>query len=124
MRRLLLLLFLLVGSSLAVRPVSKNSHLKDEKTDIQIINRKENEDGIRKEAARVQVEKVKNQNEREDRFEDADSNNVNDQREEDLLKIKQLKTKFKDLFKKSSAPRREERQKRPSREVRDSKQKT
>ncbi|MEO0137190.1 MAG: hypothetical protein ABIL40_05780 [candidate division WOR-3 bacterium] len=51
------------------------------------------------------IQKIEKQNKEldtahDDHFIDTDSNNVNDQREEDLLKIKQLKNKFKDLFKK------------------------
>jgi uncharacterized protein YlxW (UPF0749 family) len=40
---------------------------------------------------------------KKDDFIDTDSNGVNDQREDDLQKIKQLKTKHKDLLKKKSS---------------------
>lgn len=44
---------------------------------------------------------------KKDDFIDTDSNGVNDQREDDLQKIKQLKTKHKDLLKKNSSGKKE-----------------
>ncbi|MEE8596967.1 MAG: hypothetical protein V3T09_04065 [bacterium] len=44
---------------------------------------------------------------KKDYFKDTDSNGVNDQREDDLQKIKQLKTKHKDLLIKNSSGKKE-----------------
>jgi hypothetical protein len=43
------------------------------------------------------------QHKSQDRFEDADSNSVNDQREDDFQKIKKLNSKFKDKYQKKDA---------------------
>ncbi|MEO0227193.1 MAG: hypothetical protein ABIL70_03980 [candidate division WOR-3 bacterium] len=120
MKRFLLPLLFLISLSIAVRPVSRNDDLKNNKPDVRIqnpLNENEPRDGTKEEIQ--QIEEIKNQTEKDDRFQDADSNNVNDQREDDLLKIKQLKTKFKDLFRKFTAPKKEESKKKPDRVKKD-----
>lgn len=106
MKRMALLSIIFISISFAVKPVSKSTD-KENKVDTErpreIIQIEKADNAERKETE----EKVFT-NHREDRFEDADSNNVNDQREDDLLKIKQLKTKFKDLLKSFSNNKKEE----------------
>jgi hypothetical protein len=87
-----------ISSLWAVQPVPKNEKsVNNEKPAIKIqISDENNEDEQEKTVT------PKSHTKKNDQFIDLDSNNVNDQREDDLLKIKQLKTKFKDLLKKNS----------------------
>lgn len=63
-----------------------------------------------KESPHYFVEK-QTQNKGQDRFEDADSNSVNDQREDDFQKIKKLNSKFKDKYQKKDAVKNEKNKK-------------
>ncbi len=98
MNRIILAISLFFAFIWAVQPVSKTDKTnKEPAIKIQIQHDKENQEDTK-------VIKIKNKepsDSNNDLFIDTDSNNVNDQREEDLLKIKQLKTKFKDLLKKT-----------------------
>lgn len=102
MNRILLSIIFILGSSWAVKPVPRIEKTdEDKKPVIQIQIPDENkEDQKEQNNNSLEINKPKNQNNKNDQFIDSDSNNVNDQRENDLLKIKQLKNKFKDLFKK------------------------
>ncbi|MEO0206828.1 MAG: hypothetical protein ABIL22_09185 [candidate division WOR-3 bacterium] len=99
MNKLILIIILLLSSLWAVQPVPK-----DEKTttDTKPSIRIQVPDNDREDAEQKKTVVHKTPSNKNDQFIDADSNNVNDQREDDLLKIKQLKTKLKDLFKKDN----------------------
>ena len=100
MNKLIILLFL--GSLLfAVQPVVRNTN-RTTRNDDKIKNEdvvKENKDD--KVIIKKDDKDDDKNNDKKDRFQDADSNGVNDQREDDLQKIKNLNTKFKDLIKKT-----------------------
>jgi len=103
MNRILLTIIFILGSLWAVKPVIRNEKPdeNEKKPVIQIqIPKESKENTEQKKTIEPKVKEQKNLNNKNDQFIDADSNNVNDQREDDLLKIKQLKTKFRDLFKK------------------------
>lgn len=102
MKRILLGMIFILGSLWAVKPVAKIEKTnEDKKPVIQIpIPDESKEDPKVENDDTPEINKPKSQNNKNDQFIDIDSNNVNDQRENDLLKIKQLKTKFKDLLKK------------------------
>ncbi len=104
MNRIFLSIIFILGSLWAVKPVPRIEKTdEDKKPVIQIQIPDENkEDQKEQNNNSLETNKPKNQNNKNDQFIDSDSNNVNDQRENDLLKIKQLKNKFKDLFKKDS----------------------
>jgi len=83
----------------AVQPVSRKDKTdKEPVIKIQIQGDKENQEDTKV----IQSKNKESGDSKNDHFIDTDSNNVNDQREDDLLKIKQLKTKFKELFKKET----------------------
>jgi hypothetical protein len=69
-------------------------------------NDKTNKESVIKESPHYFVQK-QTQNKGQDRFEDADSNSVNDQRENDFQKIKTLNSKFKDKYQKKDAVKNE-----------------
>lgn len=71
---------------------------------------KTNNKSIIKEPSHYFVQK-QTQKKGQDRFEDADSNSVNDQREDDFQKIKKLNSKFKDKYQKDDAVRNEKNKK-------------
>ncbi|MEO0095139.1 MAG: hypothetical protein ABIL46_01580 [candidate division WOR-3 bacterium] len=96
MNKIILSIFLFIVLNWAVQPVSKTDRSDRESvTKIQIHNKENQED-----TKPIQIRNKEPSDSKNDHFIDNDSNNVNDQREDDLLKIKQLKTKFRDLFKK------------------------
>lgn len=88
------IIFIFIASLLfAVKPVpraKKKDDDKKSKVKIETVVERKNEE---KNDNKDKKEKEK------DHFKDADSNSVNDQREDDLQKIKLLKTKHKDLLK-------------------------
>jgi hypothetical protein len=95
MKKLIMLIFV-ASLMFAITPVprtQKSNTDKESKTKVEKIvkeqNKKQNENKDKKVI-------------KKDHFKDSDSNGVNDQREDDFQKIKELKTKFKDLFKKKS----------------------
>ncbi|MGQ9701507.1 MAG: hypothetical protein ACUVQT_03515 [bacterium] len=102
MNRLLLSIIFVLSSLWAVKPVTRiEKPAEDKKPVIQIQNLQKNkEDNQNHNNDTLILNESKDQSNKNDQFIDVDSNNVNDQRENDLLKIKQLKTKIKDLFKK------------------------
>jgi hypothetical protein len=65
---------------------------------------KTNNESVMKESPHYFVQK---QTKGQDHFEDADSNSVNDQREDDFQKIKKLNSKFKDKYQKKDAVKNE-----------------
>jgi len=92
-----LIFFFVFGLLFAVKPVykegeEKNNLKQGSKLEMRIHNEEDK-------AAKAE-KKIKQ--ERKDQFQDADSNSVNDSREDDLQRIKWLKTKFKDLLKEKS----------------------
>ncbi|MEO0128923.1 MAG: hypothetical protein ABIL07_07740 [candidate division WOR-3 bacterium] len=108
MDKIILATLLFFALTWAVQPVSKTDKVNKEPVKkIQIHNNEENKEDTKP----IQMKDREPRDSKNDHFIDADSNNVNDQREDDLLKIKQLKTKFKDLFKKDT----EDQPKKPSR---------
>ena len=91
MKRLIILIFI-GGLLFAIKPVPKDENATDQETSkiktetiIKETNKNQGEYNIKKESPK-------------DIFQDADSNSINDQREHDFQEIKQLKTKFKNLF--------------------------
>jgi hypothetical protein len=94
MKKLMILIFF-ASLLFAVKPVPRTKKTND--------NRK----SVVKTEKIVEYKKQDNYKNRKeskkDDFIDTDSNGVNDQREDDLQKIKQLKTKHKDLLKKKSS---------------------
>uniref|UniRef100_A0A7V1EJ44 Uncharacterized protein n=1 Tax=candidate division WOR-3 bacterium TaxID=2052148 RepID=A0A7V1EJ44_UNCW3 len=101
MNRIILTISLFFALIWAVQPVSRT-----EKTDKEpVIKIQIQEDkGNQEDTKVIQIKNKEPGDSKNDHFIDTDSNNVNDQREDDLLKIKQLKTKFKELFKKETEP--------------------
>ncbi|HEX7320562.1 MAG TPA: hypothetical protein VF399_09445 [bacterium] len=121
---LLLTLLLLLSLSFAVQPVPKSArNIKDDgNTKTVVKNEEANKDGdIIKEGKgkddnnkndadekgkEVKFDlkgKIKNITDKNgDKIIDIDSNNVNDQREKDFDRIKQLESKFKDLFRRDN----------------------
>lgn len=109
MKKLLLISTLVFGLSFGVKPVPRDrGEDKQDKPGIKI------ESVIQKLIGETKGDVVENDSQgkvpdkNDDHFQDVDSNSVNDQRENDLLKIKQLKTKFKDLLKKKPIDKNEE----------------
>ena len=88
MKRLMILI-LIAGLMFAVKPVPRKDHNKESKQ-----KSKFSIESVIKGLKKI-VDK-KGDKEKDDHFQDADSNGVNDQREDDFQKIKQLKTKHKD----------------------------
>ncbi len=84
----ILILLVFVGLLIAVEPVPKDKVNKKSERKTEKVEKV-------KKIGKVTVKKDKA---RKDYFLDADSNAVNDQREEDYLKIKKLNSKFRDLF--------------------------
>jgi hypothetical protein len=117
MKILLLTLLLLLSVSFAVQPVPKPArNVRDSDNTKTVVNNEEvdkdksavkndndNKAGNDERDKEVKIDlkgKIKNITDRNgDKIIDVDSNNVNDQREKDFDKIKQLESKFKDLFK-------------------------
>ncbi len=104
MNKIMILAF---GFSLlfAVQPVRRDDRVKSSDRD----NRAEAEEVVKESKDSrdakggkniVHIKNDKN-DDRKDRFLDADSNSINDLREDDLLKIKNLNSKFRDLIKKT-----------------------
>lgn len=105
MRNILIIVLAAGSVGFAVTPVPRHN---DDKIadDPPAVERRDGDNGIRiaGDADKHDGKAVKavirdDDDDRQDRFHDADSNNVNDQREKDLRQIKQLKTKFKDIIK-------------------------
>uniref|UniRef100_A0A7C4X8W8 Uncharacterized protein n=1 Tax=candidate division WOR-3 bacterium TaxID=2052148 RepID=A0A7C4X8W8_UNCW3 len=93
MIRIIIILSLFLSITFAIKPVMREDNQKEKSSlKIEIPKTKDLEP---KGQTEIEIKNI----DKEDQFQDVDSNNVNDQREDDLLKIKQLKTKFKDLFK-------------------------
>ncbi|MGB3478502.1 MAG: hypothetical protein WBB67_05015 [bacterium] len=91
MKRFIVLIFfasLLFG----VKPVPRNNGEKDQKTKTEKVIKSSNK-----------TDKKDTKQKDKDGFIDADANGVNDQRESDLQKIKQLHSKHKNLLKKKNA---------------------
>jgi hypothetical protein len=97
MKKCILLLFV-ATMVFAVQTVPRNTT-----TD---SNDKTSNESIIKESPHYFVQK-QTQNKSQDRFEDADSNSVNDQREDDFQKIKKLNSKFKDKYQQKDAVKNE-----------------
>ncbi|MGB9719966.1 MAG: hypothetical protein ACPL28_00595 [bacterium] len=99
MNRIILTIIFILSSLWAIQPVPKTEKTStDTKPGIETeVQGNESENTEQKKTIIHKTSSSKN-----DQFVDVDSNNVNDQREDDLLRIKQLKTKFKDLFKKEN----------------------
>ncbi len=110
MKAIILSLLLIISLVFAVQPVSKTNRMDREDKDESVI--KTQPAPVVKGEIESNSEAKSLKNEKQDRIEDADSNYVNDRREDDLLQIKHLKSKFKDLFK-SSTKDKEERHKKP-----------
>jgi len=105
MKKIFIILMVIVGLSLAVQPVSQHKNEGDiENTNIKIDPGEEHKDDKANKQTKIEIKiidkKGDNIDNGKDSIQDADSNNINDQREDDLLKIKWIKIKFKDLFKK------------------------
>ncbi len=99
MNRIILIISLFFAFIWAVQPVSRtDKNDKESVIKIQIQGDKGNKEDTKV----IQIKNKEPGDSKNDHFIDTDSNNVNDQREDDLLKIKQLKTKFKELFKKET----------------------
>uniref|UniRef100_A0A7V3RIN9 Uncharacterized protein n=1 Tax=candidate division WOR-3 bacterium TaxID=2052148 RepID=A0A7V3RIN9_UNCW3 len=98
MNKVFLTILIISNLIWAIQPVPKEEKLK--KDDKPLIIFKNNYDFHKPEEPPVVMKERKEQ--KNDQFIDTDSNNVNDQRENDLLKIKRLKKKFKDIFKMKS----------------------
>ncbi len=100
MDRIILAIIFIAGYLWAIQPVPKNEktgQTDEPKTKLHVA--KSEKTDINHDDARIIKSNNQNTtNNRNDQFVDVDSNNVNDQRENDLLKIKQLKTKLKELF--------------------------
>ncbi len=104
MKRLIVIIFM-ASLLFAVKSVPRTETADEEKeTKTEIVNEEK--------AKKPNDHKVKT--DKKDHFKDADSNSVNDNREDDLQMIKQLKTKFKDLFRKKTSDKQEEPKKKPS----------
>jgi hypothetical protein len=84
MKRISLVLIIALAAGFAVTPRSKTAPAKD-KPDAEEIKLELKE-----------PDKVDRDDKRDDHFDDADSNGVNDQREDDFRNIKELKSKHKD----------------------------
>lgn len=84
MKRISLVLVIALAAGFAVTPRSKTTPVKD-KPDAKEIKIELKE-----------PDKVDKGDKRDDHFDDADSNGVNDQREDDFRNIKELKSKHKD----------------------------
>ncbi|MCX7995865.1 MAG: hypothetical protein N3A65_08890 [candidate division WOR-3 bacterium] len=94
MKKIFLIAILLLNLVWAIQPVARKEKKNDEPA--AIFEERQSDTDTR----RIEI-KIKDAYESKgDQFVDTDSNNVNDQREDDLLRIKQLKIKLKDLFKK------------------------
>lgn len=80
--RLLVLLMIMLTVVFAVNPKSKKVITGDQTgvTEVKVLN----------------PDKIDRDDKNDDRFQDADSNGVNDQREDDFKNIKELKSKYKD----------------------------
>ncbi len=90
MKKFILLIFI-VSCLFAVKTVPRAKKNDDHKTS-EVIT-----EIVTEEKEKTQITHKAKKEKKKDRFQDADSNSVNDQREDDLQKIKWLKTKFKDL---------------------------
>jgi len=120
MKILLLTLLLLLSLSFAVQPVPKSArNVKDDDNTKTVMKNEEagkdkntvkndDKDKVDNDEKDKEVKinlkgKIKNITDRNgDKVIDVDSNNVNDQREKDFDKIKQLESKFKDLFRRDN----------------------
>jgi hypothetical protein len=148
MKKLLMLLIFAASITFAVKPVPRATD--ESKTDKPVVTIQEQKDGDQNVEGDVKNVMTKNDNNekdkdkdkdknkdktqiknkppvnKDDKIVDIDSNNVNDQRENDLLKIKQLKSKFQDLFKKKPADDNDEsdERKKPSKPATPPKKKT
>jgi hypothetical protein len=90
MKKFILLIFI-ASLLFAVQPVPrKNKTSSDNKPKINVVNKGKPSYYTQNPA------KTKGH----DRFEDADSNSINDKREDDFQKIKKMNSKFKDKYKK------------------------
>lgn len=114
MGRIILTLILLTALTRAVQPVPK-SEGKKERPIIKIQVPENDEDNGNKKLVEIKIKEP--QDVKNDHFIDNDSNNINDKREDDLFKIKQLKIKFKDIFKKDKKEAAEEPRK-PEKQIR------
>ncbi len=99
MNKLIILIFSLCTIIWAVQPVAKTNRT-DEEPVIKIHTNKNSEH--EENTKSIKIRNKEPEDSHNDHFIDTDSNNINDQREDDLLKIKQLKIKLKDLFKKDT----------------------
>lgn len=92
MKRYIILVFL-AGLLFGVKPVPRNNgDDKDKKTKTEKVIKTSN----------------KTEKKEKDRFIDNNSNGINDQREKDLQKIKQLNSKHKELLKKNNSKKSKE----------------
>ncbi len=100
MNRIIIAIIFIAGYLWAIQPVHRNEktgQTDEPKIKIPVAEAEKN-DINHDDVKIIKSNNQKTTNNKNDQFIDADSNNVNDQRENDLLKIKQLKTKLKDLF--------------------------
>ena len=94
--KILILLVFCVSMVFAVQPVPRPKTNKEVKTATEVVQKKDNKDKDDK----------KNDNNQKDRIVDDNKDGVHDQREDDLQKIKNTKSKHKDIIKnkKSATP--------------------
>ncbi len=103
MKRFLLLIYI-ASLLFAIESAPRAKRSGDDKTS------KTKTEIVSDESKKQVIHKAKSTSKR-DSIIDVDSNSVNDQREHDLQKIKWLKSKFRDLFKKKSGKTEESRDK-------------